>query len=254
MKLAILGGAGRMGQMLLANANDLGLDVVAVTEIPDSPLIGQPAAPGLVYQADWPTQADTVIDFTFHACVIPNLQNAVANRQAYVLGTTGLTPEERAAVDDAATRIPLCFAPNFSLGVNLLLGLVRRAAEVLDDSYDAEIVEMHHRHKKDAPSGTALGLAQALAQGRGVNLDDEAIYGRHGIVGERPRGQIAVHALRGGSVVGDHTVIFAADEERVELTHKASSRAAFAKGALKAAQWLQGRDPGLYDMADVLGF
>ena len=113
---------------------------------------------------------------------------------------------------------------------------------------------MHHRHKKDAPSGTALGLAQALAQGRGVNLDDEAIYGRHGIVGERPRGQIAVHALRGGSVVGDHTVIFAADEERVELTHKASSRAAFAKGALKAAQWLQGRDPGLYDMADVLGF
>ncbi|HIV09319.1 MAG TPA: 4-hydroxy-tetrahydrodipicolinate reductase [Candidatus Spyradenecus faecavium] len=254
MKLAILGGAGRMGQMLLANAKDLGLDVVAVTEIPDSPLIGQPAAPGLVYQADWPTQADTVIDFTFHACVIPNLQNAVANRQAYVLGTTGLTPEERAAVDDAATRIPLCFAPNFSLGVNLLLGLVRRAAEVLDDSYDAEIVEMHHRHKKDAPSGTALGLAQALAQGRGVNLDDEAIYGRHGIVGERPRGQIAVHALRGGSVVGDHTVIFAADEERVELTHKASSRAAFAKGALKAAQWLQGRDPGLYDMADVLGF
>ena len=254
MKLAILGGAGRMGQMLLANAKDLGLDVVAVTEIPDSPLIGQPAAPGLVYQAAWPTQADTVIDFTFHACVIPNLQNAVANRQAYVLGTTGLTPEERAAVDDAATRIPLCFAPNFSLGVNLLLGLVRRAAEVLDDSYDAEIVEMHHRHKKDAPSGTALGLAQALAQGRGVNLDDEAIYGRHGIVGERPRGQIAVHALRGGSVVGDHTVIFAADEERVELTHKASSRAAFAKGALKAAQWLQGRDPGLYDMADVLGF
>ena len=254
MKLAILGGAGRMGQMLLANAKDLGLDVVAVTEIPDSPLIGQPAAPGLVYQADWPTNADTIIDFTFHTCVIPNLRNAVANRQAYVLGTTGLTPEERAAVDEAAKQIPLCFAPNFSLGVNLLLGLVRRAAQVLDDSYDAEIVEMHHRHKKDAPSGTALGLAQALAQGRGVNLDDEAIYGRHGIVGERPRGQIAVHALRGGSVVGDHTVIFAADEERVELTHKASSRAAFAKGALKAAQWLQGRTPGLYDMADVLGF
>lgn len=254
MKLAILGGAGRMGQMLLANAKDLGLDVVAVTEIPDSAHIGQPAAPGLVYQADWPTNADTIIDFTFHTCVIPNLRNAVANRQAYVLGTTGLTPEERAAVDEAAKQIPLCFAPNFSLGVNLLLGLVRRAAQVLDDSYDAEIVEMHHRHKKDAPSGTALGLAQALAQGRGVNLDDEAIYGRHGIVGERPRGQIAVHALRGGSVVGDHTVIFAADEERVELTHKASSRAAFAKGALKAAQWLQGRTLGLYDMADVLGF
>ena len=254
MKLAILGGAGRMGQMLLDNARALGLEVVAVTEAPGSPHIGRPAADGLIYQDTWPTQADTVIDFTFHECVVPNLQNAVANRQAYVLGTTGLSPEERAAVDAAAKQIPFCFAPNFSLGVNLLLALVRRAAAVLDETYDAEIVEMHHRHKKDAPSGTALGLAQALAQGRGIDLDTAAIYGRHGIVGERPRGQVAIHALRGGSVVGDHTVIFAADEERVELTHKASSRAAFAKGALKAAQWLQGRAPGLYDMADVLGF
>lgn len=254
MKLAILGGAGRMGQMLLDNARALGLEVVAATEAPGSAFIGQPAANGLVYQDVWPTNADTVIDFTFHACVIPNLREAVANRQAYVLGTTGLTDEERAAVDEAAKRIPLCFAPNFSLGVNLLLELVRRAAAVLDDSYDAEIVEMHHRHKKDAPSGTALGLAQALAQGRGIDLGQAAIYGRHGIVGERPRGQVAIHALRGGSVVGDHTVIFAADEERVEITHKASSRAAFAKGALKAAQWLQGRAPGLYDMRDVLGF
>ena len=254
MKLAILGGAGRMGQMLLDNARALGLEVVAATEAPGSAFIGQLAANGLVYQDVWPTNADTVIDFTFHACVIPNLREAVANRQAYVLGTTGLTDEERAAVDEAAKRIPLCFAPNFSLGVNLLLELVRRAAAVLDDSYDAEIVEMHHRHKKDAPSGTALGLAQALAQGRGIDLGQAAIYGRHGIVGERPRGQVAIHALRGGSVVGDHTVIFAADEERVEITHKASSRAAFAKGALKAAQWLQGRAPGLYDMRDVLGF
>ena len=254
MKLAILGGAGRMGQMLLDNARALGLEVVAITEAPGSAFIGQPATGGLVYQDVWPMNADTVIDFTFHACVIPNLREAVANRQAYVLGTTGLTDEERAAVDEAAKRIPLCFAPNFSLGVNLLLELVRRAAAVLDDSYDAEIVEMHHRHKKDAPSGTALGLAQALAQGRGIDLGQAAIYGRHGIVGERPRGQVAIHALRGGSVVGDHTVIFAADEERVEITHKASSRAAFAKGALKAAQWLQCRAPGLYDMRDVLGF
>ena len=254
MKLAILGGAGRMGQMLLACAKEQGAEVVAVTEAPGSPHIGQTAAPGLVYREDWPAEADTVIDFTFHACVIPNLRAAVANRQAYVLGTTGLTPEERAAVDGAAASIPLCFAPNFSLGVNLLLELVRRAASVLDDGYDAEIVEMHHRHKKDAPSGTALGLANALAAGRGAALDAVVVYGRHGIVGERPRGEIGIHALRGGSVVGDHTVIFAADEERVEITHKASSRAAFAKGAIKAAQWLQGRAPGLYDMRDVLGF
>ena len=195
-----------------------------------------------------------MIDFTFHTCVKENLANAVKCRQTYVLGTTGLTADELAAVDAAAKEIPICFAPNFSLGVNLLLELVRRAASVLDASYDAEIVEMHHRHKKDAPSGTALGLAQALAKGRGVNLDDVACYGREGIVGERPVGEIGVHAIRGGSVVGDHTVMFAADEERVEITHKAVSRAAFAKGALKASQWLEGRQPGLYNMRHVLGF
>ncbi len=254
MNVAILGGAGRMGQMLLACAKDMGLTVCAVTEIPGSPLIGQSAGNGLVYQAEWPTNADTIIDFTFHTCVVENLKQATACKQAYVLGTTGLSEEELAAVHTAAKEIPLCFAPNFSLGVNLLLELVRRAASVLDDSYDAEIVEMHHKHKKDAPSGTALGLAQALAAGRQVNLDDVACYGRQGIVGERPTGEIAIHALRGGSVVGDHTVMFAADEERVEITHKAVSRAAFAKGALKAGLWLQGRAPGLYNMRHVLGF
>ncbi len=254
MKLAILGGAGRMGQMLLGSAREAGLSVVAVTEVSGHPLIGTEALPGVIYQETWPENADTIIDFTFHTCVTANLLNAVKRHQAYVLGTTGLTAEELAAVDIAAREIPLCFAPNFSLGVNLLLELVRRAASVLDNSYDAEIVEMHHRHKKDAPSGTALGLAQALADGRGVKLDAVASYGRHGIVGERPAGEIGIHALRGGSVVGDHTVMFAADEERVELTHKAVSRAAFAKGALKAAQWLQERQPGRYNMRHVLGF
>lgn len=254
MKLAILGGAGRMGRMLIDCAKEMQIPVVAVTEIPGSAWIGLPATDGVVFQDTWPTNADAVIDFTFHTCVKDNLANAVACGQTYVLGTTGLTDEELAAVDAAATQIPLCFAPNFSLGVNLLLELVRRAASVLDTSYDAEIVEMHHRHKKDAPSGTALGLAQALAKGRGVNLDEVANYGRHGIVGERPAGEIGIHALRGGSVVGDHTVMFAADEERVEITHKAVSRAAFAKGALKAAQWLEGRTPGLYNMRHVLGF
>lgn len=254
MKLAILGGAGRMGQMLLDCAANAGLEVVAVTEVPGSAAIGQSAGHGLTYQDTWPTNADTIIDFTFHSCVIDNLRNATANHQAYVLGTTGLTEEELAAVHTAAQTLPICFAPNFSLGVNLLLELVRRASSVLDESYDIEITEMHHKHKKDAPSGTALGLAQAAAAGRKVNLDDVACYGRHGIVGERPAGEIGIHALRGGSVVGDHTVLFAADEERVEITHKASSRAAFAKGALKAGQWLQQQKPGLYNMRDVLGF
>jgi 4-hydroxy-tetrahydrodipicolinate reductase len=141
-----------------------------------------------------------------------------------------------------------------SLGVNLLLELVRRSASILGPDYDAEIVEMHHRLKKDAPSGTALGLAEALAEGRGVALKDVACYGREGITGERPRGEIGIHALRGGSVVGDHTVMFVADEERIELTHKANSREAFATGALRAALWLSGRTPGIYTMRHVLGF
>jgi 4-hydroxy-tetrahydrodipicolinate reductase len=254
MKLAILGGAGRMGRMLIDCAKEMGLPLIAVTEISGSEWIGKSATGAVLFQETWPADADAVIDFTFHTCVKENLDNAVKCRQTYVLGTTGLTADELAAVDAAAKEIPICFAPNFSLGVNLLLELVRRAASVLDESYDAEIVEMHHRLKKDAPSGTALGLAEALAKGRGVNLDDVACYGRHGIVGERPAGEIGVHAVRGGSVVGDHTVMFAADEERVEITHKASSRAAFAKGALKAALWLKNRKPGLYNMRHVLGF
>lgn len=254
MNVAILGGAGRMGRMLIDCAREQGLNIVAVTEVPGHPLIGTPACGDIRFTDVWPEEADAVIDFTFHTCVIPHLANAVRCRQAYVLGTTGLDAAELAAVDGAAKSIPICFAPNFSLGVNLLLALVERAAAVLDESYDAEIVEMHHRHKKDAPSGTALGLAQALAKGRGVSLNDVACYGREGIVGERPAGQIGIHALRGGSVVGDHTVMFAADEERVEITHKASSRAAFAKGALKAARWLLGRAPGRYTMRHVLGF
>lgn len=254
MKLAILGAAGRMGQMLVACAKEMGHPVAAVTEAPNHPLIGKPLEGGLFYQATWPTEADTVIDFTFHTCVKENLANAVRCKQAYVLGTTGLTEDELAAVDAAAKEIPICFAPNFSLGVNLLLELVRRAASVLDASYDAEIVEMHHRHKKDAPSGTALGLAEALAAGRQVRLEDAACYGREGIVGERPVGEIGIHAVRGGSVVGDHTVMFAADEERVEITHKAVSRAAFAKGAIKAGAWLAGQPAGRYTMRHVLGF
>ncbi len=254
MNVAILGGAGRMGKMLLDCAKEMGLNVVAVTEAPGSQWIGQPATATLTYQESWPTNADTIIDFTYHTCVIPNLEQACKCKQAYVLGTTGLTDEELTAVHSAAKEIPLCFAPNFSLGVNLLLELVRRAASVLDESYDAEIVEMHHKHKKDAPSGTALGLAEALAVGRNVNLADVACYGRQGIVGERPSGEIGIHAIRGGSVVGDHTVMFAADEERVEITHKAVSRAAFAKGALKAGMWLTQQPAGLYNMRHVLGF
>lgn len=266
MKLAILGAAGRMGQSLLRCAGKVeGCAVVAATERHDHPAIGarvkdvsaiqlDTLPDSLCYSVEWPETAQGIIDFTFHTTVAANLANAVANDQAYVLGTTGLTDDEKQAVHAAAAKIPIVWAPNMSLGVNLLLELVRRSATILGPEYDAEIVEMHHRLKKDAPSGTALGLAEALAQGRGVNLADVACYGREGITGERPAGQIGIHALRGGAIVGDHNVMFVADEERIELRHVASSREAFATGAIRAALWLKDRAPGLYNMRHVLGF
>ncbi len=266
MKIAILGAAGRMGQNLLRCSGKFKKClVVAATECAGHPLIGAPvkeacglknaALPdSLRFTDTWPSEADTIIDFTFHTAVTGNLANAIAHRQAYVLGTTGFSAEETQTVLDTARQIPMVWAPNMSLGVNLLFELVRRSASILGPDYDAEIIEIHHRFKQDAPSGTSLGLAETLAEGRGVTLQDVACYGREGITGERPRGEIAIHALRGGSVVGDHTVMFIADEERVELTHKANSREAFATGALRAALWLEGRKPGRYTMRHVLGF
>ncbi len=243
MKVAILGAAGRMGRMLcaLAEANPE-LELVARVDVADG------------FDTTWPDGTEAVVDFTFHTAVPANVEKAAAAGVAYVIGTTGLSADEQARVDACAQKIPIVQAANYSLGVNLLLDLVRKAAAVLGTDYDIEVVEMHHRHKKDAPSGTALMLARAAAAGRQVELDDVACYGRHGIVGERPEGQIALHALRGGSVVGDHTVMFAGDVERVEITHKAQGREAFAAGALRAAQWAAGRAPGRYDMRDVLGF
>ena len=258
MKIAILGAGGRMGQNLLRCSQKItGCEIVAAVERADFPALGTrvkdfPA--DLIYTSEWPKQAEVIIDFTFHTCVASNITNAVAHHQSLVLGTTGLSEEEKQGVHTAAKQIPIVWAANMSLGVNLLLELVKRAAEVLDTSYDIEIVEAHHRLKKDAPSGTALMLAEAAAAGRKVALKDVACYGREGIVGERPRGEIGIHAVRGGAIVGDHTVSLIADEECVEITHKASSREAFATGALRAALWLANRMPGIYTMRDVLGF
>ena len=243
MKVAILGAAGRMGSMLcsLADKSET-LELVAKCDVSED------------YAKTWPAGTDAVVDFTFHSAVPANIAKAAEEGVAYVLGTTGLTPEEQAAVEAAAKKVPVVQSSNYSLGVNLLLDLVRRAAATLGEEYDIEVVEMHHRMKKDAPSGTALMLAGAAAEGRGVDLDDVAVYGREGMVGERPAGEIAIHALRGGSVVGDHTVMFAGDVGRVEITHRAQSREAFAAGALRAAEWTAGKAPGLYSMRDVLGF
>ena len=198
-------------------------------------------------------KADAVIDFTFHEAVPANVRAAAGLGKGYVLGTTGLSDDETAAVQAAAEVVPVVWAPNMSLGINLLSALVRQAAAALGENYDVEVVEMHHRHKQDAPSGTALHLARHVAAGRGQDLDRVADYGRHGMTGEREAGRIAIHAVRGGDVVGDHTVVFAGDAERIELTHRASSRDVFAMGALKAAAWVAAQLPGLYDMSHVLG-
>lgn len=242
MKIAIVGAAGRMGQMLCKLAEGTDLEVVSRVDVAEG------------YDREWRDDVEGVIDFSFHAALPGLIAKAAEQGIAYVIGTTGVTPEEQQAVDEAAKKIPVVQSGNYSLGVNLLLELVKKAASVLGPQYDIEVTEMHHRHKKDAPSGTALMLAKSAAAGRGVNFDDVAVYGRAGEPGERPVGEIAVHALRGGSVVGDHTVMFAGDVERVELTHKAQGREAFAAGALKALEWAAKQAPGIYNMRDVLGF
>ncbi len=242
MKIAILGAAGRMGQKLIELARGTELEVVAKVDIADG------------YDRTWGAGVEGVIDFSYHTAVPDGVTKAAAEGIPYVIGTTGVTAEEQKAVDAAAAKIPVVQSGNYSLGVNLLLELVRQTAATLGPDYDIEITELHHRHKKDAPSGTALMLAKSAAKGRGIALDGAAVYGRRGDIGERPVGEIAIHALRGGSVVGDHTVLFAGELERVELTHKAQDRAAFAAGALKALAWARGRAPGLYTMRDVLGF
>lgn len=240
MKIAIVGAAGRMGKMLCALAEGTELEVVSKVDVADG------------YDKVWAESVEGVIDFSYHAGVPASVERAAGQGIPYVIGTTGLTAEEQARVDAAAKKIPIVQSGNYSLGVNLLLELVRKAAKTLGPDYDIEVTEMHHRHKRDAPSGTALMLARAAAAGRGAK--DDFVYGRRGDIGERPVGEIAIHALRGGSVVGDHTVMFAGDVERVELTHKAQGREAFAAGALKALPWAAGRRPGIYTMRHVLGF
>ena len=241
LKVLINGARGRMGQMLVACAKgDASLEVVAQVDV------GDDFAAALA-------QCEAVIDFSHHSTVEPVLARCVEAKKTLVIGTTGHTDAQVAAIKHSAAHIPLVFAPNYSIGVNTLFWLTRKAAEILGPGFDLEVVEMHHRLKKDAPSGTAKKLAEILAEVRELQYNDDVRHGRHGIVGERTDAEIGMHAIRGGDVVGDHTVIYAATGERVELTHKASSRETFARGALRAAVWAHGRAAGLYDMQDVLG-
>lgn len=228
------GGTARQGSPLIGH----GLGATVVTDKADELFVA----------------SEAVIDFTRPELLKTHLDLAVEFDKALVIGTTGLDAETRAAIKDAARSVPVVQAANMSVGVTLLGQLVKQLAAKLDDAtFDIEIVEMHHRHKIDAPSGTALALAEAAAEGRDVQLSEVARKSRDGQIGPRPQGEIGISTLRGGDVVGDHTVIFAADGERIEVTHKASSRQIFARGAVRAALWAAGREPGLYSMLDVLG-
>jgi 4-hydroxy-tetrahydrodipicolinate reductase len=255
--LTILGARGRMGDALLeAITTTPGAVLAGATERAGHADLGALLADTVRMTDDVTAALSTAlvgIDFSAPAALQRHLDTAVSLGRALVIGTTGFEPSHDAAITRAAQHIPILQAANMSLGVTLLAALVRQAAAALGPDWDIEIAEMHHRHKVDAPSGTALLLGRAAAQGRGVHLSDVELRGRDGITGSRPAGGIGFASLRGGSVAGDHQVIFAGDQERVELGHRADSRAIFARGAVKAALWLAGKPAGRYRMEDVLG-
>jgi 4-hydroxy-tetrahydrodipicolinate reductase len=240
-KVIITGSKGRMGRVLLACA----------THFPEVHVVGQIDRDDDLRAVV--AQGDVVIDFSSHQATAAIAELCAEHRKAMVIGTTGHSNEDRSHITRLSSRIPMVLSSNFSTGVNTLFWLTRKAAEILGPDFDLEVVEMHHRLKRDAPSGTARTLAEILAKARQQQLEKVLRHGREGIVGERTATEIGMHAVRGGDVVGDHTVIFAGLGERVELSHKASSRETFANGALRAAQWVANRPPGLYDMQDVLG-
>ncbi|SEJ03491.1 dihydrodipicolinate reductase [Pseudomonas linyingensis] len=262
-RIAVMGAAGRMGKTLIEAVQQApGATLSAAVDRPDSSLVGADAGElagvgrlGVVLAGELAQvldDFDVLIDFTHPSVTLNNLAVCRAAGKAMVIGTTGFTAEEKQLLAEAAREIPIVFAANFSVGVNLCLKLLDTAARVLGDEVDIEIIEAHHRHKVDAPSGTALRMGEVVANALGRDLHKVAVYGREGQTGARARETIGFATVRAGDVVGDHTVLFAADGERVEITHKASSRMTFAKGAVRSALWLQGRAPALYDMQDVL--
>lgn len=264
MRLIVAGAGGRMGRALIRAISDTsGAVVVGALEAPTSELLGKDAGTlaglpesGIKLSADLWTMskdADGILDFTVPAATIANVAIAAERGIVHVIGTTGLSASDNAVIKSVTSQAIVVQSFNMSLGVNLLAVLVKRVAQSLGEGFDIEIVEMHHRAKIDAPSGTALMLGEAAAQGRGIVLAEHSARGRDGITGARTTGDIGFASLRGGTVSGDHSVIFAGPYERIELTHKSEDRMLFAHGALKAAMWAHGKQPGLYSMADVLG-
>ena len=251
MKIAIAGAGGRMGRTLIeAVLADRGLSLAGAFDLPGSPAVGQEVG-NIRISSDPKTSAaaDVLIDFTRPDGTLEHLRHA----KAMVIGTTGFSPAQKKTIEEAAKRMPIAMAANFAVGVNAAYKLAETAARILGDGYDVEIIEAHHRHKVDAPSGTALRLGEVVAKALNRKLSDVARHGRSGETGERPEKQTGFHAIRGGDLVGEHTVMFAGQGERLEVTVRSQSRMTYAAGALRAAKFLQNRAPGLYDMADVLG-
>lgn len=263
-RLIIMGAGGKMGQRLVALATETpGLELGAAVERTGHPNLGRDAGQmaavgslGVTIVDDVAgalSNGDVVIDFTSPTSTATLLPLAVAHKRPLVIGTTGMSAEGLRAIRSAAATVPIVCAPNMSLGMNVMFKIVADVARALGSGYDLEIVEAHHRLKKDAPSGTALRLAEVLAEATQRRLDEVGVYARHGDIGPRTPTEIGIQTVRAGDIVGDHTVLFGGLGERLEITHRASSRDTFARGALRAAQWLVGKSPGLYDMQDVLG-
>jgi 4-hydroxy-tetrahydrodipicolinate reductase len=263
--IAIFGANGRMGRVLIEAIEQSADDKLTAAGVrASSSMVGVDVGElagigkkGLLVTNDLSTniqQIDVLIDFTLPTALAANLAFCVAHKKPIVIGTTGLNAEQKSSLDSAAKLIPIVFAANYSVGVNLMLNLVRKAAAVMADTADIEILETHHRFKKDAPSGTAMAIGEAIADEIGRNLSECAVYGREGYTGEREHQTIGFATVRAGDVIGEHTALFADIGERLEITHKASSRLTFAKGAVKAASWVIDKPAGLYDMEHVLGF
>jgi 4-hydroxy-tetrahydrodipicolinate reductase len=261
-RIAIAGASGKMGRMLIEALQDASdLELAVALDRPDSPDLGRDCAEflgrksGVAVGADLRSlaKADVLIDFTLPVATLAHLQACVQHNVRCVIGTTGFDLAGRQAIEAAARQIPIVFAPNMSVGVNATFKLLEVAARILASGYDIEVIEAHHRHKVDAPSGTALKMGEVIAQAQGHNLEDVAVYARHGNTGPRKEGTIGFAAIRGGDIVGDHTVLFAGAGERIEITHRSASRMTYAVGALRAARFLAARSEGLFDMHDVLG-
>lgn len=263
IRYAVAGSAGRMGRTLIeAVMQDAGAELAGALELPGSPFIGRDAGElvgshcGVSITDDLDTalaKADCLIDFTRPEGTLLHLAACRRLGVSLVIGTTGFTPEGKRTIEEAAKEIPVVFAPNMAVGVNAVFKLLDVAARILNEGYDIEVIEAHHRHKVDAPSGTALRMGEVVAAALGRDLSECAVYGREGHTGERPATQIGFSTIRGGDIVGDHTVLFAGTGERIEITHKSASRTSYAAGALRAGRFMQGRKNGLFDMQDVLG-